>query len=196
MRAAATTSRSRRQARPSPRGGAGHRASAPRHRAPRSRPRRESARVHTGRDAGTSRRIRAPEPRSRRASRRRDRGSPAARRARRVPTTRTRDGRLSPARSRPGGAESAGSHCRRPCPRNPDRVEPSPRCHPVRGRHEQRRTTGNRSRRGMASRWLRLDQAWTGVHDPNGAMSTNASGSKISARSSIPSMTRGPGRLK
>ena len=36
----------------------------------------------------------------------------------------------------------------------------------------------------------------TGVHDPSGAMSTNASGSKISASSSIPSMTRGPGRLK
>ncbi len=36
----------------------------------------------------------------------------------------------------------------------------------------------------------------TGVHEPSGAMSTNASGSKISASSSMPSMTRGPGRLK
>ena len=36
----------------------------------------------------------------------------------------------------------------------------------------------------------------TGVQDPNGAISTNASGSKISASSSMPSMTRGPGRLK
>ena len=36
----------------------------------------------------------------------------------------------------------------------------------------------------------------TGVHDPIGAMSTNASGSKISASSSMPSKTRGPGRLK
>ena len=31
---------------------------------------------------------------------------------------------------------------------------------------------------------------------PSGAMSTNVAGSKISARSSIPSITRGPGRLK
>ncbi len=37
---------------------------------------------------------------------------------------------------------------------------------------------------------------WTGTQLPAGARSTNAAGSKISARSSIPSMTRGPGRLK
>jgi len=36
----------------------------------------------------------------------------------------------------------------------------------------------------------------TGVQEPSGAMSTNASGSKISASSSMPSITRGPGRLK
>ena len=36
----------------------------------------------------------------------------------------------------------------------------------------------------------------TGVHDPTGAISSNASGSRISASSSMPSMTRGPGRLK
>ena len=36
----------------------------------------------------------------------------------------------------------------------------------------------------------------TGVQPPGGAMSTNPAGSMISARSSIPSMTRGPGREK
>ncbi len=36
----------------------------------------------------------------------------------------------------------------------------------------------------------------TGVQEPSGAMSTNAPGSKISASSSIPSITLGPGRLK
>ena len=41
-----------------------------------------------------------------------------------------------------------------------------------------------------------LDQASTGVQLPGGPLSTNASGSKISARSSMPSNTRGPGRLK
>ena len=55
--------------------------------------------------------------------------------------------------------------------------------------------SGDRTSRRRVERHAR-SYGSTGVHAPSGATSTNASGSKISASISIPSMMRGPGRLK
>ena len=108
------------------------------------------------------------------------------------------------ARSAPGAGGTGGSRCRRPCPRTIEQscAQPSrssgPRHVYASPHHRQAKVARNgiyAARRGRLVHGVR-DHGSTGVHDPNGATSTKASGSKISARSSMPSMTRGPGRLK
>ena len=119
-----------------------------------------------------------------------------------IATARRRDRRLAagagsprpPLGQRLRGAGTAGTRCRRPCRRSPGRAAPSPRGRRRRGRrgapphHRQ----SNVARNGIRSRPT-VRPAST---SRSARCRRTPSGSKISASSSIPSMTRGPGRLK
>ena len=99
------------------------------------------------------------------------------------------------ARSGPGAAGSAGTRCRRPGRRSPSRAAPSPPGRPVRGRCAPAAPqAGEGRRKGMRGR--PAQSTGTGVQRPAGRRRRSAAGSNISASSSMPSMTRGPGRLK
>ena len=177
-------------------------------RSPRATRRRGSRRGHSGPGAGTSRRTRSRVLRSRRPCR----PSRPERRGKRAGASRA-------TASRPRGASAAVAAVPRPARRaalrqglaEPEaqelvvaglarrsrgRAAPSPRGRPGptgvrRPAPQARERRTERHRAGGPAH-----ATGTGVQLPGGAMSTNAAGSMISARSSIPSMTRGPGRLK
>ena len=131
--AAATTSRCRRRARRSRRRSAAVEPRVRPRRVPRSTRRRGWRRGCIGRGAGTSRRIRAPGPRSRRRIVPVAVGRPSPPACASATSRRLRSGRragrvAAAARSvTPDAAGSAGTRCPRPCPRSRGRAGPSPR---------------------------------------------------------------------